>query len=282
VVRGFALQTPVSVIVQANQGRFAARRNGLAAARGTFCLLLDGRIVLELRALEFVFGQLREYQRDVWNGHVVIEAGGNAFALFWDMLAKRAFAAYFSNPTTTSFGLQDFDRYPKGTGCFFSPRRLLESAFEAFRPRYEDIRQANDDAPLLRWIAARRPINISPSFSCIYEARGSLRPFFRHAMHRGVVFLDGHGRRESRWLPVVLAFFPISVAWVAVAALSPWLLLMPIPLFAICGAALGWRTFGLQGALPMAAVTPIYALGHAVGMWRGAYLLVRARLRGAS
>ncbi len=42
--------------------------------------------------------------------------------------------------------------------------------------------------------------------------------FLRHSLHRGVVFLDGHGRRESRFFPAVVAFYPVSAA-LAVAAL---------------------------------------------------------------
>src|SRR5438874_2479408 len=112
----------------------------------------------------------------------------------------------------------DFDQYPKGTGCFLAPRTLLASAFEQFRTRYADVRLANDDTTILRGLAAKERIGISPSFACFYAPRTSLRQFFKHSIHRGTVFLDGHGTPDSRFFPVVLAFFPVSAA-LAIAAL---------------------------------------------------------------
>ena len=110
-------------------------------------------------------------------------------------------------PRTTSFGPDEFERFPKGTTCFLAPRELLTAAFEAYRSGYMDLRHANDDTPVIRWLAARQRINISPGFGCSYASRSRFLPFVTHAFHRGTVFVDGHGRRESRWFPIVVGLY---------------------------------------------------------------------------
>ena len=111
---------------------------------------------------------------------------------------------------TTSFGAEDFDRYPKGTTCFLAPRALARwprSSIPQLGMR--TCGYANDDTPLIRWIAERERIHLSPSFACDYQPRTTLRRVPRDtAVHRGTVFLDGHGRPESRFFPVVVAFYP--------------------------------------------------------------------------
>jgi glycosyltransferase involved in cell wall biosynthesis len=269
---------PINVLSQPNRGRLAARRAGLAAAGGELVLLLDARVRLEPGALRFVRGRVKGGQH-VWNGHVHVE-DGNAFGTFWRLIAELAWRSYFDNPRTTSFGPADFDRYPKGTGCFLAPRTLLLKAFERFRTRYADARLANDDTPILRDLAAEERIGISPGFACSYTPRPTFGRFFRHSMRRGAVFLDGHGTPRSRFFPAVVLFFPLSAGLTAASVRRP--LLAPAAL-AACGVA-----SALYGAharrsddeiRALLFVTPVYAVGHALGMWRGAGELIRARLR---
>lgn len=278
--RGWAGRTRVELLAQANAGRFAARRRGVDAASADLCLLIDSRVAIGEDALLFVQSRLDDPARRVWNAHVEIETEGNPFGVFWDVLTRRAFSAYFADPRTTSFGVEDFERFPKGTTCFLAPRTLLAEAFDAFRTVYADARNANDDTPVIRWIAARTPINISPGFSCRYASRNRLRPFFRHALHRGVVFVDGHGRRESRFLPFVLAFYPLTVVWIVACVWVPPLVVVPFVLAALAGLALGLADDRPRAALTMAWVTPVYVTAHALGMWRGLGHVLRARFGG--
>ena len=263
----------LEIVSQPNRGRFEARRAGLECARGDYVLFLDSRVRLAPDALRFVHDRL-ESER-VWNGHVHVDAQ-NAFGEFWRLLAELAWREYFDEPRTTSFGAADFDRFPKGTTCFLAPRELLETAFARFRSHYADVRLANDDTPILRAVAAAGRIHISPEFSCVYAPRTTLVGFLRHAIHRGTVFLDGHATRESRFFPVVVAFFPLS-AVIALAALRrPRIVPLAV---AACGAAAA--AYGAQAGRSLreiqvlATVTPVYAVGHAIGMWRGVFELLR-------
>jgi glycosyltransferase involved in cell wall biosynthesis len=268
---------PFRVLRQNGQGRFEARRAGLAAAQGQLALLLDARVRLEPDSLRFARARV-EAGEPVWNGHVHVKAD-NALGEFWRLLAELAWRDYFDDPRTTSFGIEQFDRFPKGTTCFLAPRVLLKSAFAQFRTRYADVRLANDDTPILRAVATEERIAISPRFSCAYSPRTNLRSFLRHSFHRGVVFVDGHGTRASRFFPVVVGFFPASAALVYAGARRSSL--VPVALV-VCGMAAG--AYGARAGrsrrdvATLALVTPLYALAHGAGMWRGAAELVRKRL----
>jgi glycosyltransferase involved in cell wall biosynthesis len=263
----------LNVVLQPNRGRFDARRAGLAEARGDFVLFLDSRVLLGQDALRFVRTRLQS--APVWNGHVYVDAD-NALGEFWRLLAELAWRDYFDNPRTTSFGVAEFDRFPKGTTCFLAPRALLESAFARFRSHYANIRLANDDTPILREVASEEPIHISPEFSCVYSPRTTLAGFLRHAVHRGTVFLDGHGTPESRFFPVVAAFFPMSAALALAALRHPRL--VPLALAACGAAAAAYGAHAGRSARDvqvLATVTPVYAVGHSIGMWRGLFELLR-------
>ena len=270
---------PLRVVRQANSGRYAARKAGLESAAGDYVLFLDSRVRLEPDSLEFVAERLAAGD-DVWNAHVVIDTDGNPYGLFWNVLTELAFAEYFSDPRTTSFGVENFERFPKGTTCFLAPREALLAAFEAFSTRYADRRNANDDTPIIRRLAEGRPIHISPRFSVVYKPRTTLRGFLRHAYHRGVVFLDGHGRPESGFFPLVVAFFPLSAVTAVAVARRPQL----VPVLALGTALSAAAVAASKGrardeTAAFAALAPVYAAAHGAGMWKGLALLLANRLR---
>jgi hypothetical protein len=139
------------------------------------------------------------------------------------------------------------------------------------------VRLANDDTPILRTIAARTRISISPRFGCSYAPRTTPGRFLRHAVHRGTVFVDGHARPESRFFPLVVGFFPLSAALAVAAARRPLVLPTVAVAAGVAAAAYGLRAGrSRREVMVLAGVTPVYTLGHAVGMWRGAFELLRA------
>ena len=277
-VRAVGELLPVRVLRQANAGRLVARRLGLRHSTGELVLLLDARVRLEPDALRFLEGRVADGER-VWTGHVHVDSD-SPLGEFWSLLASLAWRGYFDDPRTTSFGLDDFDLFPKGAGCFLGPRETLLRAFDGFRSGYADPRHANDDTPLLRLVAKQGDIHVSPCFSSRYSPRESIGTFFRHSIHRGVVFLDGHGRPSSRYFPVTVVFYPLSAGLFAVSLRRP--IVLPLA-FAACG--VGAALFGLRArrsrreARVLAFVAPVYAAGHALGMWKGLGLMVASRRR---
>jgi glycosyltransferase involved in cell wall biosynthesis len=260
---------PLRVVSQSNRGRFLARRAGVEASAGDSVLLLDGRVRIGADALGFVQGRVAAGAH-VWTSDVEVEADGNPYGTFWKLLAELAWPSYFEHPRETSFGADEFDLYPKGTTCFLAPRALLLEAMTAFHTRYADARHANDDTPLLRWIAEREPIHIAPGFRCSYRPRTSLRGFVRHSMHRGVVFLDGHGRPESRFYPVAAAFFPVSALLALTAWRRPSIVLLAALSTSLAAAAVGVaRQRSEEEVAALALLAPVYAIAHGAGMWRG-------------
>lgn len=267
----------LQVVRQANAGRMAARTAGLERAAAEWVLFLDSRVLLRPGSLRFVAAHLDEAAQ-VWNGHVHVTTEGNRYAVFWDALTRLAWSDYFRCPRTTSYGSEDFDRYPKGTTCFLAPRQVLNEAWASFTTLYADSRSANDDTSVIRSIAGRHRIWLSPEFACDYASRQTARQFVRHARARGTVFVDGHLRRESRFAPVVLAFFPLSVAAVATAVWHWWL--PPALLLAAAGAAgtvVAARLDRPSGAA-VAAMTPPFVVSFGLGMWKGAALALRHRV----
>lgn len=269
------------VVSQPNLGRFEARRAGLEAATGDWVLLLDSRITLHADGLAFVAERL-DVGEHVWNGHVHVVTDGNPYGAFWNVLVQLVWREYFDDPRTTSFDADSFDRYPKGTTCFLVGRQLALAGIQAFHTAYDDARHANDDTPLIRWIAARERIHLSPTFACDYAPRAGLRSFFRHSVHRGTVFVDGHGCRESLFFPAVVAFYPVSAGLALASLRRPKL----VPALAGAIAAVSGAIAASEGrssfeTLSFAALAPVYAAAHGIGMWRGLGMLGRAKLTGS-
>ena len=263
-----------------HRGRFKARRAGVEAAGSEWVLLLDARVRLEADALRFLSDHLSPNDC-VWNGHVTADIRGNPFGAFGEVLVGLAWSAYFDDPKPTSFGLEDFDYFPKGTGCFVAPREVLLAAMDAFVPRVADWRFVSDDTQLIRWIAARHPIHLSPGFACVYQPRTNLRAFVRNAVYRGSTFLDGHGRRDSRLYPLAVGFYPVSAVLALALLRRPVLLpLLVATSAAVAGVVAARARRSRFETLSFAALTPVYAAGHAAGMWRGLAALARARMRG--
>lgn len=270
---------PIRVLRQANSGRFAARRAGVEAARGELILLLDARVSIAPDALAFVADQESVTGPEpIWNAHVESDVAGNPYGRFWKVIEYLAFRDYLRDPRTTSYGLEEFDRYPKGTTCFLAPRAMLVDAMSQFRSYYGDPRDANDDTPVIRALASQQRINISPGFSCLYRPRDSLRPFVRHAYHRGGVFVDGHGRPGTRFFAVIAAYYPISALALILALRRPRLGVAAATMAPAGGAAAGVLLRRPRAdAAALATVGPVWLCAFAAGMWRGLWLAIRAR-----
>ncbi len=266
------------VVRQPNRGRFEARRTGIEAARGEYVLLLDSRVTLAPDGLRWVAERVDAGER-AWNGHCLTANLDSPYARFWNVLTHAAFAAYLDDPRTTSFTLADYDRFPKGTGHFLAPRAWLREAIAGFQSAYADTRLCSDDTHLLRAIATRDRIHISPSFASAYRGRDALIPFLRHAVHRGTTFYDGFARAGTRFRPAVLAAFPASLAGAALAARRPGAAAAAALGLSATAGAFARRTRPVSEALAFGTLATPFAAAFSAGIWRGAWLAAAARRR---
>jgi len=265
----------VCVISQENQGRFLARENGLVNCTGSHVLFLDTRVFLAETSLTFVLPFLQEANTSLWTAHVEANIKGNHIARFWRAIESIFWRRYLKNPTTTSFGLEDFDYYPKGTTALIAPTGLIRDAIAAFRPTVTDWRKVNDDTALLRYAVQRTRINISPEYTCTYNARTNLKAFLHHANHRGSVLIDGYLRKGTRlnipiWLTLVLT--PIAL----VLCLFFWKLmlavfvLIPIALFVFVSIL----NINQIDAMVLAGLFWPFSISYLFGMYWGLWLKI--------
>lgn len=269
---------PHRAIRQENQGRFIARRTGIEAARHELVLLLDSRVSIGPDSLAFVVDQIeRTGPLPIWTAHVEYDHGENLFGRIWCVLEYLAWKDYLGDPRTLSYGIDEYDRYPKGTTCFIAPREALRTAIASFTTLYDDLREANDDTTLIRSMVAHQPINISPGFSCTYRPRTTARAFLKHAFHRGSVFVDGYGRPGSRFFAVIAAFYPLSVAAALIGVRRPTLSLLAAGATPAAGAAAALAMRRPRADVAALAITgPMWLAAFAGGMWRGLWKLLRA------
>lgn len=264
---------PLRVIRQQNSGRFVARKTGTDGAKYEYILFIDTRIYIAPGGLQFIAKEiLKNPKRQVWTSHVYLDKSANIYARFWDALTSIAWRKYFKNPRDYSYGLREFDYYPKGTTCFFVPKKIIKSANEWFFNNTKNLKTSNDDTLLIRHIAQNYNININPKFSCTYHARSSFRQYAKHVFHRGKVFVDGFLRRDGNrfyWplvaflvlsvlLPIGLLVFPQAFVPLLLAGLLLWAIEFPVCLM------LGVSS---QDSLSLALLTPIFGLFYGAGIW---------------
>lgn len=285
VLDSLATQRPqLTPIHTENRGRFLARRTGIAAAAGDLVLLVDSRVFLDPDGLAYVAERMTsDPTAVVWNGHVVIQNAGNPFARFWSTITFVAWRRYLADPKPTSFGADDFEYYPKGTGCFIAPRDELLTAYDAFSTHYDDLRKVNDDTSLIRTLVEAHRVHISPGFSCTYHARDNLKSFLGHALHRGVTFVDGFLRPGTRFFLPLVAFlvaapialvaaviYPLQVAGLVLAGL---LVGTPVVLVGLLALRVPWRN-----AVAFCALAPPFAVVYGASIWRGVFLAAKKRV----
>jgi len=270
---------PMRVLDEERPGRFAARQQGVEAATGELVLLLDARVSVAPDALRFVTDRIEgEHDLPIWSAHIDFNLD-SPYGRFWSVIIPLVWWRYYSEPRTTSFGLEEYDRFSKATTCFLAPRELLLQAKAEFSSYYADTRNASDDTGLIRLLAARQPINVSPHFACTYAAHEGYRAFMRNVFHRGKTFVDSYGRPGDRFFGLVLAYFPLSLIAAATVLRRPRLALRaaaaaPLPFAAVALALRRDRTTVVSAAW----VGPSWLLAMCVGLWYGLWLALGARL----
>ncbi len=270
---------PMRVLAEERLGRFAARQQGIEAATGDLVLLLDSRVSVGSDALRFVSDRIAdENDLPIWSAHFDFEVE-NPYGRFWSVIIPLVWWRYYSDPRTTSFGLEEYDRFSKATTCFLAPRSMLLEANNEFTSFYADMRDASDDTGLIRLLAARQRINVSPHFSCTYVAHEGYRAFMHNVFHRGKTFVDSYGRPGTRFFPLVVAYFPLSLLAAVIAVRRPRLALKaaaatPVG-FALAATAVRRDR---DDIMTVAWVGPNWLAAMCAGLWYGLGLALRARL----
>lgn len=267
-------KAPIRVFDQKNTGRYLARKTGVGYAKKDNILFVDSRVYIDEKSLSYLASQLQETPRQIWNGHVNIDKKGNIFARFWDAIVCIAWRKYFRHPRRTSYTIDEFDFYPKGTGFFYVPKDLLVEAMSYFEQTTNDLKFSSDDTLLIRYLIKQLPINLSPEFSCLYHGRSNLKGFLKHAYNRGQFFIDGFLRPGTRF------FFPLLLILVASIAVLIAFVLWPLYVSTlIIGGAIVFTVALLIGALflgvtahdalSLAVLGVPFACIYLIGLWRG-------------
>lgn len=280
VLDALAAETGIRVVHQPNAGRMAARTTGVQLAAQPLVLLLDSRVIIQPGALSWLRAQVAEHpERVVWCGHVDT-APGNPYASFWSGLAKVGWRAYASQPRLVSFGIEEFDAYPKGTGCLMVPRDLMLRVADDARSLFADARFASDDTRLLRDMATAERIWLSPEFRFLYHGKAGLRGFGRQAFFRGTTFVDGYlghagvGRRLIvGGAAAGLAVLGLSVRRPAVGAAAVAAVGTAVP--AVVAVSGGTR----EEVRSAAALTPVFTAVFGAGVLRGLVLALTRLVR---
>ncbi|MGQ4538086.1 glycosyltransferase family 2 protein [Dermabacteraceae bacterium P7074] len=191
ILRELADAGRIRLIRQENAGRLAARRRGLEEARTELTLLLDARVMLDPGALAFL-EKAWSPESPAWNAHVDVVTAGNPWSAFWSAITKVGWRKYFTNPRRVSFGSEEFDSYPKGTGAFLGYTQALLEGSREFDSLFADQRFSSDDTKLLRQIAVESTITIAPEFRVSYYGRDSAEKWAKQVFFRGTTFVDGY------------------------------------------------------------------------------------------
>ncbi|KDN16296.1 glycosyltransferase family 2 protein [Amycolatopsis rifamycinica] len=271
----------ITVLRQANSGRFEARRAGIAKSSGEWVALLDSRVIVDEQTLTFLRDQLVEHpERAVWNGHINVASEHNPYAGFMAGLVKVPWRKYCANPRLMSYGIDEFDVYPKGTTFFCARRGLLEGSVTAFASLFDDLRFASDDTRMLRWIAERERIWLAPELSATYNGRDSFKKFTQQAYFRGTTYVDSYIASPGPARNALFGALAAGVIGLVFAAKKPKTTLAAGVLGAVAAGEVV-KKCGATGpeARAVTKLLPVFAGGFGAGVLRGLAMAVRAGLR---
>lgn len=258
----------VRVVHQANTGRFAARSVGLYTVATEVVLLLDARVIVEPDSLEHLHAAVERGEL-VWN-YDVVPGSRDLRALFWTGITKVWWRDYFRTRQPVAFGIDDFDRYPKGTGAFLAPRDLLLAAAGEFDSHFADASLASDDTRLLRAVAAAEDIHLSPDVLCTHHAKSGRGSWSRQCYYRGTTFVDGYLTDPARARGLLAGVVGVGVVGGVVARSLPRTTLSGGVLACAAAAALA-RTCGATSreAVAVGALSPAFGVCFGAGVVRG-------------
>jgi len=244
-----------------NQGRIAARNIGAQAARFETLVFNDARVTPERELLakvgkldyEPLIPDIRDFDDSRWG-----------FARFFYLLRCRLYAPYY--PLSKDRGdfwitEENFDRAPKGTGCFVCSR----GRWIANQPERSD-RETSDDTRILRKIVATKPILRTVAASARYQQRTDLMAVIPHTFRRGPLFADYYLRPGGHYFALYAGLWGFILLSLLLAGLDLRYGAIPagLALTALAGVALylsrRWSDI-LVTAVCLPAVAAAFGLG---------------------
>jgi len=268
---------PTIVLTQPNSGRLAARTQGLLHASGTWAMLLDSRVLVDLDPLLHWFRETHHLDARIWVADVHIEAQSDPTVPIWELITRIAWRRYYLNRTPTDFTDKDFDNYPKGTTCLVAHRGVLLQAHNRKLSDTSSSAMANDDTAILRPLSTQNVFRIDPDFFCTYHGRGSSRlASIRHTFHRGVVLVDGYLRSPNRYRPLIVAALFAGPVILVLLFMKPYFIFAGLLGVAISAgiAALAVRLSPAK-ALRVAVTIIPFLLVYLAGIYSGVALILR-------
>ncbi len=252
-----------------NSGRFLTRKKGVIEALYETILFIDTRVWIDGGSIKHVLRQKAKHpERLIWNGHINVAKKGNIIARFGDAITFIAWREYFKRPRLISYGLAKFDHYPKGTTLFLAPRAILLDSITWFESTTTNIKYSSDDTLLIRRIAEKQKIWLSPRFSATYHARTTLRAFIKHTFHRGQSFVDGFFRKGTRFYVPLLLFLILSPIIIFLLILQP-LFLGAVGITWVLGFLLAlFIGVGVKDSLSLFLLSPLFVIVFGTGIWR--------------
>ena len=282
VVDELAVSDPrVRRLTQPNAGRMAARLTGATAASHPWMLMLDARVIIDPEALRWMSEHRHTFPgASVWCGHVEVETTDNPVAAFWAGLTKIGWRRYLRNPRVVSFGAEEFDQFPKGTGALLLERDYFLELAGAFESLFDVQHLSSDDTRLLRRAAAERNIWLSPDFAFLYHGKTGVGGLRRQAYFRGTTFVDSY-LGQSRMLGAALV--GATVGGVGLITLTVARPLVGIPLLAAAWAAVPVAVAASGGTRrevgAAAVMTPAFVTFFGSGVLRGFFLAAKSAAR---
>lgn len=258
----------VTVLHQPNAGRFAARLLGLDTVTADLVLLLDARVEVEPESLHRIRAAVDRGEL-VWN-YDVVPGTRDLRALFWTGITKVWWRDYFRTRRPVAFGLEDFDRYPKGTGAFVAPRSLLRAAAGDFDSHFADASLASDDTRLLRSVAAAEDIHLSSEVLCTHYVKTGRGSWSRQCYYRGTTFVDGYLADADKARGLLAGALAVVGVGVVTAARAPRASLAAGALACLAaGAGSRWCGATPRESVAVGLLSPGFGVSFGAGVLRG-------------
>lgn len=219
----FQLMRNVRYIEKNHSGRIETIFHGINLAKNQNVLVIGARVRLREDALQQLM-QLNEHYPTArfWNGMIHLLNTELPHVSIWETLVRVGWSKGLQSETAISFGSQDFDLYPKGSGLFLASKQDWINGLSKLREYAAKSKVViSDDTRLLRGFAEISNIWFSKAFAADYKPRVSFTLFLKNARYRGNTFVDSYWESSTIFGKLVRYSMPISSVFAcAVASLA--------------------------------------------------------------